>query len=225
MSKGLIAGWGINDSTHVVKKGIRILLPSGKIQQKVVWECPYYSLWKSVITRSKGVRPRPCYVNAEVGMCWKYFTSFERWASHQGFGENNRNYLHLDKDILYPENKLYSEDTCCFVPRYINNLFLDKPSQREGLPLGTSLTESGKYYSQIVVDFKKICSRPEPDILSAHKFWQKLKYQDALNRISQWERESKSMNIIHRQDVFNALYIRAEKIKIALDSDQMIFKI
>lgn len=52
--------------------------------------------------------------------------------------------LHIDKDILYPGNKIYCPDTCILVPQSINMLFMNKPNKR-GLPNGISLTQTGKY--------------------------------------------------------------------------------
>ena len=43
--------------------------------------------------------------------------------------------LHIDKDIKYPGNKLYSPYHCLLVPQRINMLFSNKPNKR-GLPNG-----------------------------------------------------------------------------------------
>lgn len=50
---------------------------------------------------------------------------------------------HIDKDILYPGNKIYCPDTCLLVPQRINMLFLNKPNKR-GLPNGI-IRYSDKY--------------------------------------------------------------------------------
>jgi len=58
--------------------------------------------------------------------------------------------LHVDKDILYANNKVYSPDTCLLVPQRINMLFLNKPNKR-GLPNGISRFKNGysaKYNSK-----------------------------------------------------------------------------
>ena len=43
---------------------------------------------------------------------------------------------HLDKDILIKGNKIYSPETCCFVPQEVNILFIKNSKRREGLPIG-----------------------------------------------------------------------------------------
>ena len=48
----------------------------------------------------------------------------------------------LDKDILIKENKVYSEDTCCFVPQEINALFVKRDKLRGEYPIGVSFHKS-----------------------------------------------------------------------------------
>ena len=54
----------------------------------------------------------------------------------------------LDKDILLKGNKIYSPETCCFVPQEINNLFIKRLRGRGKYPIGVSLNK-GKYFSEI----------------------------------------------------------------------------
>ena len=44
----------------------------------------------------------------------------------------------LDKDILFKHNKIYSPDTCVFVPQTINNLFTKTNKKRGEYPIGVS---------------------------------------------------------------------------------------
>ena len=51
----------------------------------------------------------------------------------------------LDKDILYKGNKIYSRDTCIFVPQRINTLFVKNDNDRGDNPIGVSDLPSGNY--------------------------------------------------------------------------------
>ena len=58
--------------------------------------------------------------------------------------------LDLDKDILFKGNKVYSPETCCFVPHAINTLFLNGKKNRGGLPLGVHFDKNkGKYRAEM----------------------------------------------------------------------------
>ena len=62
----------------------------------------------------------------------------------------------LDKDILFKGNKIYSPDTCVFVPNRINNLFTKRQNDRGEYPIGVYYHKS-KFNPQcsIYADFNK----------------------------------------------------------------------
>ena len=51
----------------------------------------------------------------------------------------------LDKDILHKGNKIYSRDTCIFVPKRINSLFVKCDNRRGDNPIGVEDLPSGNY--------------------------------------------------------------------------------
>ena len=53
--------------------------------------------------------------------------------------------MELDKDILYKGNKIYSRETCIFVPQRINNLFTKSDKSRGKDPIGVDQLPSGNY--------------------------------------------------------------------------------
>jgi hypothetical protein len=70
---------------------------------------------------------------------WKTHSGFKQW-----FDENYIEGYSLDKDILVKGNKLYSPDTCCFVPVEINNLLIKRKKHRGDLPIGVGRM-NGRY--------------------------------------------------------------------------------
>ena len=79
---------------------------------------------------------------SEVCDEWHNFQNFGNWFEENYYEVDER--LHLDKDILYPGNKLYSPYHCLLVPQRINMLFMNKPNKR-GLPNGIDIAKSGNY--------------------------------------------------------------------------------
>ena len=79
---------------------------------------------------------------------FRYYPYFKDWCVKQvGFGNQG---WHLDKDILIKENKMYSEDTCCFVPQEINSLQFSTKRKESELPKGVSYdARTNKYVAQI----------------------------------------------------------------------------
>ncbi len=95
-----------------------------------------YITWKGMLERcydEKSLEKHPSYKGVIVCEEWHNFQNFAKW--YEG------NYVegwHLDKDILVKENKLYSPETCCFVPREVNNLFTKKKSLKNKYPIGVT---------------------------------------------------------------------------------------
>jgi len=87
-----------------------------------------YKVWFNMLQRcySKNKRDMVVYKTYN-GICkvsdeWLNFQNFAEWydGNFYSIGEGM---MHLDKDILVPNNKEYSPDTCIFVPQRINMLF------------------------------------------------------------------------------------------------------
>ena len=84
-----------------------------------------YIAWKHMMKRCYDLKFQekyPTYKGCTVCQEWWNFQVFAEWYySHYYEIENER--MALDKDILCKGNKLYSPDTCVFVPQFINTLF------------------------------------------------------------------------------------------------------
>lgn len=71
-----------------------------------------------------------------------------------GFGVEG---FRLDKDILFKGNKLYSEETCVFVPHQINSLLVNVKRARGNYPIGVHFSKSaGKFIAQCSVKGKRL---------------------------------------------------------------------
>lgn len=111
-----------------------------------------YSLWRSMILRAYGERYhklRPTYRDVEVCNAWLNFQNFTEWFYSQKFSravDEVGNFYALDKDILVKGSKLYSPDTCSFVPRDVNALLVKRDKKRGDLPIGVRYNKTGKRF-------------------------------------------------------------------------------
>ena len=90
-----------------------------------------YEIWYSMLSRCYNdayKKHRPTYEGCEVSDNFKYYEYFYEWCQSQvGFGNQG---WHLDKDLLVKGNKVYSEDSCVFIPQEVNSLLIKHEASR-----------------------------------------------------------------------------------------------
>lgn len=107
-----------------------------------------YKKWTDIFRRvyDEKVRSKnPSYSGVSVAEDWHNFQNFARWCNDTPEFRNED--WCLDKDILIKGNKLYSPETCAFVPRQINNLFTLRQNHRGADPIGVSWNKSKEYFT------------------------------------------------------------------------------
>ena len=55
----------------------------------------------------------------------------------------------LDKDILHRGNKIYSPESCVYVPKFINSILLFRGMDRGKYPVGIHINKRGKFIAEI----------------------------------------------------------------------------
>ena len=105
-----------------------------------------YRIWLGMIRRCynpRGYDGKMVYYK-DCSVCdeWLCYANFEKWYDDNYYEVNNEE-MNLDKDILVKGNKIYSPNTCVFVPQRINSLFLKRNKSRGKYPIGTSCHQSG----------------------------------------------------------------------------------
>ena len=110
-----------------------------------------YDRWTSILGRAyceKFSNRHPAYKDVTVCDEWLNFQNFAKWYYSQKFSTEkvgDRNY-HLDKDLMVRGNKVYSPETCCFIPSEINNLITTNRARRGDCPIGVRYHETRKTF-------------------------------------------------------------------------------
>ena len=95
-----------------------------------------YSKWLGMLQRCYSIKCQtkyPSYVGCVVCENFLDFQYFAEWCNNQiGFKDGYQ----LDKDLLIKGNKIYSEETCVFVPREINMFLTSATSARGNCGIG-----------------------------------------------------------------------------------------
>lgn len=163
MSKNkLVFGVGVNDADYAVCKS--------SLGRRTY--CPFYLKWKSMIQRcySKEFHKKnPTYKGCFVCEEWKIFSNFKRWMESQDWKGKS-----IDKDLLYPGNRVYSPKTCVFISTKINSFMTEANSARGELMIGVSYCKSRGLYESNCSN--PITGKPEKKRyfnteLDAHNFW------------------------------------------------------
>jgi hypothetical protein len=152
-----------------------------------------YRIWQALFERCYTIRELkrfPTYIGCTVCEEWNNFQNFAAWYD-QNYYEIEGEQMCLDKDILFKGNKIYSPETCVFVPSDINILFTKTNAKRGDFPIGVTYNKKvGKYQSRCNVNSKLIhidfFNTPEEAFFAYKIFKEKLikhianKYKDKI---------------------------------------------
>ena len=106
-----------------------------------------YNIWYDVLMRCydpKYHEKEPTYKGCKAENDWLNFQHMGEWIE-ENYYEVPGEKMHLDKDILCKGNKVYSRETCIFVPQRINSLFTKADNSRGNSPIGVTPKSSGNY--------------------------------------------------------------------------------
>lgn len=179
--KRLVFGVGVMDADYVV--GINETIgydDKGQRLRRKVWICPFYLSWVDMLRRcySERLKARhPSYLGCYSIPEWHHFMQYRAWMETQDWEGKQ-----LDKDILFPGNKLYSPETCVFVDQRVNKFATERQNDRGDWPIGVYFKEKVNKFSASCMSVltgkrKYLGSYNTPD--EAHQAWLSYKLEQA----------------------------------------------
>ena len=106
-----------------------------------------YYIWHNMLKRCYDLKyqeEHSTYKGCEVEDYLLNFQNMGEWIE-ENYYEVSGEIMCLDKDILCKGNKVYSRETCIFVPQRINKLFTKSDRSRGKDPIGMYELPSGNY--------------------------------------------------------------------------------
>lgn len=191
-------------------------------------------LWKGDWC-SNGIKYQPrasvlwVSLNTRVRMYGRYSGSVNEFQDYQTFAtwaQDQPNYMNkeangkfwaMDKDIIKPFNKAYSEDTCCFIPSALNSLLCPSSRKRGDAPLGVHWDKAVGYYKAQMSSG----TRPDgnktrihlgisADPMECHRMWQAEKVKQIL--------QAREDHNYLPENVLHGLWLHAMIIQSDLDN-------
>lgn len=106
----------------------------------------YYRVWQAMFDRCYSGKEK-IYKNVTVCEEWHNYQNFAKWF-HETFPSHIKDIkFHLDKDLLQQgvENKIYSPNTCTWLPRRVNSFLQVKNKNTKTGITGIQLLRNNKY--------------------------------------------------------------------------------
>ena len=186
---------------------------------------PDYAMWYGMLVRCYSKKWKDKIPSIRESTCceeWLLRSNFQIWYNSQEvYRDNSGKVLGLDKDMLIHGNKVYSPETCCLVPDYINTLMNFRPSPDSSLPMWVAEVkdrELKKRFKSIVsvdgIKSKCLGYLLTPEL--AHSNSQKYKYLAIISTLEKYKQEE-----CFRTDVYNSILNRAETIRKDRDSNKL----
>lgn len=110
-----------------------------------------YNSWASMLARCYRKRLKekyPTYIDCSTIEDWHNYQAYAEYYESDRFRQDG---WHLDKDLLIKGNKLYSPETCIFLPKELNNsgLSFESTASKHGYKGVAICPQSGKWMSVI----------------------------------------------------------------------------
>lgn len=184
------------------------------VKSQVIGGIRYFTkasiVWQNINSRcSEAYKKKyPTYVGAENK--FKDFQSFVNWCHNQsGYFKDG---WHLDKDLLVQGNRVYSENTCLFVPASVNQLFSQRVNSE--YPIGVSIdSRDGRIYAYWSAGGKSVNIGSFLSIEEAHKAWQ-------IKRVSQLQGLLSNPDISSEKLLCHCIAKMRDKIQKDIDYNQ-----
>lgn len=122
------------------------------LQEKDGRSTKEFDAWIDMLKRchlgKSGAKKYTAYKDVYVCEEWLFFDTFYTWITSQSNYTcwNTTPDWAIDKDILIKGNKIYSPDTCCLVPKNINNLFTKNEDRRGNYPIGVTYNKKNNNF-------------------------------------------------------------------------------
>lgn len=153
--------------------------------------------WDQIIKRCKKFSVQQIRASSYKGVCnqFKDFQHFVEWSlleyGYQMRDDVTGKFWSIDKDIL-GNTKVYSEDTCLFVPNKVNVFVSYVHRKDSSLPIGVYFNqERKKYIGQIKIEGKAVNLGASSCPHQAHKLWQARKVEQGYKLLDEFKEHHK----------------------------------
>lgn len=157
-----------------------------------------YGLWHAMLNRCYSTsfhKRNPSYIGTIVCDEWLLYSNFKKWCL-----DNYIEGYELDKDIIGGNKRIYSPDTCAFIPRAINGTLIEPQNKKQNNPLGVykhkksngMINERKKPYEAAIKTHKMKkakCLGMFVTAEEAHKAWQIAKRDYFIELIEQFKND------------------------------------
>lgn len=152
-----------------------------------------YNHWSRMLVRTYGERQQnqfPTYKDVSVCKEWLCFQNFAEWCVNQEFfdaKDSKGRCYELDKDLLYKGNKVYSPETCCFVPHQLNKAIPFTDGVRGDKFVGIRQPKGSKKYVVEIYKGKMVNLGRFTDIERAKEVYKLEREAYVRSVVSKWE--------------------------------------
>lgn len=201
MNRKLVAGIGINDYPENPYH-FKTVYENGVSRRELVWYCPAYRCWNSLLNR-RGHRA--------MAPEWLRFSVFREW-----FYTHFKPGLHVSIGLLDTQAPI-GPDTTTFVPTYMSIALRLTQSKESVLPPGVRHFRRGRFTASITEEGRTVPLGVFDSLLDAHIEYLKAKYDSIRQKVVKYQTESfKDDRLVNR--IYNAL----ETLEKAVERRQIV---